>query len=456
MRKNIKLKAHEQVNETVSKIQEIVKIDSVRDTDNAAPGAPFGPGIKQSLDLFLEMAADLGMRTFADPEGRYGYAEIGPEGTEMIGILGHVDVVPVGELAQWTKAAPFSAEIVDDAIIGRGTLDDKGPMVMNLMAVKALIECGVEFTKRVRFIVGCAEETTWECMNAYSELEEMPATGFTPDANFPVIHAEKTIVRFDGLKKDASNNFTLIADGAYNSVNDKATYTGTKIAEVTAELEKLEAKFEATDNAITVKGKSAHAMATHLGVNAIYILATAMYNAGERSKAIDFIAEKMADTFNGEKICGEVKDDVSGLLTLNIGWAKITETEESLGFDSRIPVLVDYKQIIETYKKTIESYGFEFVPYKVTEALYEPVDGPLVSTLLGVYREVTGDTDTEPLTTGGGTYARAAKGTVAFGCVFGSYDMIDNMHQPNECLELKFIPMALEIYALAIYDLLNK
>ncbi len=456
MRKNIKLKAHEQVNETVSKIQEIVRIDSVRDTDNAAPGAPFGPGIKQSLDLFLEMAADLGMRTFADPEGRYGYAEIGPEGTEMIGILGHVDVVPVGELAQWTKAAPFSAEIVDDAIIGRGTLDDKGPMVMNLMAVKALIECGVEFTKRVRFIVGCAEETTWECMNAYSELEEMPATGFTPDANFPVIHAEKTIVRFDGLKKDASNNFTLIADGAYNSVNDKATYTGTKIAEVTAELEKLEAKFEVTDNAITVKGKSAHAMATHLGVNAIYILATAMYNAGERSKAIDFIAEKMADTFNGEKICGEVKDDVSGLLTLNIGWAKITETEESLGFDSRIPVLVDYKQIIETYKKTIESYGFEFVPYKVTEALYEPVDGPLVSTLLGVYREVTGDTDTKPLTTGGGTYARAAKGTVAFGCVFGSYDMIDNMHQPNECLELKFIPMALEIYALSIYDLLNK
>ncbi len=456
MRKNIKLKAHEQVNETVSKIQEIVRIDSVRDTDNAAPGAPFGPGIRQSLDLFLAMAEELGMRTFADPEGRYGYAEIGPEGTEMIGILGHVDVVPVGELVQWTKAEPFSAEIVDDAIIGRGTLDDKGPMVMNLMAVKALIECGVEFNKRVRFIVGCAEETTWECMNAYSELEEMPATGYTPDANFPVIHAEKTIVRFDGLKKDVSNNFTLIADGAYNSVNDKATYTGTKVAEIIAELEKMEAKFEATEESITVKGKSAHAMATHLGVNAIYILATAMYNVGERSKAVDFIAEKMADTFNGEKICGEVKDDVSGLLTLNIGWAKITETEESLGFDSRIPVLVDYKQIIETYKKTLESYGFEFVPYKVTEALYEPVDGPLVSTLLGVYREVTGDTETKPLTTGGGTYARAAKGTVAFGCVFGSYDMIDNMHQPNECLELKFIPMALEIYALAIYDLLNK
>ncbi len=456
MRKNIKLKAHEQVNETISKIQEIVKIDSVRDVDNAAPGAPFGPGIRQSLDLFLEMAADLGMRTFADPEGRYGYAEIGPEGTEMIGILGHVDVVPVGELAQWTKAEPFSAEIVDDAIIGRGTLDDKGPMVMNLMAVKALIECGVEFNKRVRFIVGCAEETTWECMNAYSELEEMPATGYTPDANFPVIHAEKTIVRFDGKKTDVNNNFTLIADGAYNSVNDKATYTGSKIAEVTAELEKLEATFVATDSDITVKGKSAHAMATHLGVNAIYILATAMYNAGERSKAIDFIAEKMADTFNGEKICGEVKDDVSGLLTLNIGWAKITETEESLGFDSRIPVLVDYKQITETYKKTLENYGFEFIPFKTTEALYEPVDGPLVSTLLSVYREVTGDTETAPLTTGGGTYARAAKGTVAFGCVFGSYDMIDNMHQPNECLELRFIPMALEIYALAIYDLLNK
>ncbi len=456
MRKNIKLKAHEQVNETITKIQEIVRIDSVRDTDNAAPGAPFGPGIRASLDLFLSMAEELGMRTFADPEGRYGYAEIGPEGTEMIGILGHMDVVPVGELAQWTKGQPFAADIVDDAIIGRGTLDDKGPMVMNLMAIKALLDSGVEFNKRVRFIVGCAEETTWECMNAYSELEEMPTTGYTPDANFPVIHAEKTIVRFDAVKKEVSNNFSLIADGAYNSVNDKATYTGSKVAEVVAELEKLEAKFEQTETSITVKGKSAHAMATHLGENAIFILAKAMFEAGERSKAIDFIAEKMYGTFNGENICGEVKDEVSGLLTLNIGWAKITETEESLGFDSRIPVLVDAKQIIETYKKALESYGFEFLDLKVTDALYEPADGPLVSTLLGVYREVTGDQDTAPLTTGGGTYARAAKGTVAFGCVFGSFDMIDNMHQPNECLELKFIPMALEIYALAIYDLLNK
>lgn len=456
MRENIKLKSHEYVNETISKIQEIVKIDSVRNTDKAAPGAPFGPGIRASLDKFLGYAEELGMRTFTDPEGRYGYAEIGPEGTEMIGILGHMDVVPVGELAQWTKGAPFDAEIVDDAIIGRGTLDDKGPMVMNLMAVKALIDCGVEFTKRVRFIVGCAEETTWECMNAYSEFEEMPTTGYTPDANFPVIHAEKTIVRFDGVKTDANNDFTLIANGAYNSVNDTAVYTGSKVAEVVAELTKMGAKFTSDEQSVTVKGKSAHAMATHLGVNAIYLLASAMYNVGERSKGIDFIAEKMAETFNGEKICGEVKDEVSGVLTLNIGWAKITETEEILGFDSRIPVLVDSEQIIETYKKTLANYGFDCQELKITPALYEPVDGPLVSTLLDVYSEVTGETDAKPLTTGGGTYARAAKGTVAFGCVFGNFDMIDNMHQPNECLELRFIPMALEIYALAIYDLLKK
>ncbi len=456
MRKNIKLKAHEQVNETVAKIQEIVKIDSVRNTDAATPEAPFGPGARESLDLFLSYASELGMRTFADSKGRYGYAEIGPEGTEMIGILGHVDVVPVGELAQWTKAAPFSGEIVDDAIIGRGTLDDKGPMVMNLMAIKALLESGVEFTKRVRFIVGCAEETTWECMNAYSEIEEMPATGYTPDANFPVIHAEKTILRFDANKNDASNEFTLIADGAYNSVNDQATYTGSKGDQVEANLKAAGATYKRDGNQITVRGKSAHAMATHLGVNAIYLLATAMYEAGERSKAIDFIAEKVSGTFNGENICGEVFDDVSGKLTLNIGWAKITETEETLGFDSRVPVLVDYKQILDTYTKTLESYGFDVEISKVTEALYEPVDGPLVSTLLGVYQEVTGDTESAPLTTGGGTYARAAKGTVAFGAVFGAYDMVDNMHQPNECLELKFIPMALEIYALAIYDLLQK
>ncbi len=75
---------------------------------------------------------------------------------------------------------------------------------------------------------------------------------------------------------------------------------------------------------------------------------------------------------------------------------------------------------------------------------------------MGVYKEVTGDVDAKPLSSGGGTYARAMKKGVAFGMVFADQGMIDKMHQANECLEIKFIQPALEIYTNVIAKLAKK
>ncbi|MFV0246892.1 MAG: Sapep family Mn(2+)-dependent dipeptidase [Mycoplasmatales bacterium] len=453
MREQIKIKSHELVNETISNIQELVKIDSVRDTDNAAPGAPFGPGVKESFDLFEKQATSIGMKVTRDPEGMYAYAEIGPEGAEMVGVLGHLDVVPVGEEAQWTKAKPFSADIIDDVMYGRGTLDDKGPVVIALMSIKALLDAGVELKKRIRVIVGGAEETTWECINSYVEKEEVPTMGFTPDADFPVIHAEKSIIMYDAIIEGVDNDFTVTSPGPYNAVADQATYTGSKKEEIEAELAKLGYAFESDGQSVTTKGKSAHAMQCHLGDNAIYKLVEAMYNVGERCATVDFLYDKVIKTNNGEKILGEVKDEVSGVLTLNVGVINISKDKELFGIDSRVPVLIDEMEIEQKYKDAVAEYGHHLEVIKIQEKLYEPIDGPLVSTLLKVYQEVTGDTETKPLTTGGGTYARAMKGHVAYGLVFQPQNMNSQMHQPNECLELKFVPMALEIYALALYEL---
>lgn len=458
MRNNIKTQAHGNVTLTVEKIQEIVRIDSVRDVENAQPGAPFGPGIRQSLESFLQMAEEIGMRTYIDPEGYYGYAEIGDiDSPEMIGILGHIDVVPVGDLAQWTEALPFSGDIVDDAIIGRGSLDDKGPMVINLIAVKTLIDLGVVFKKRVRFIVGTAEETTWECVDAYFAKEEAPTFGYTPDANFPVVNAEKSILQFDVINNSSSADFTLKADGAYNAVSDRVTYTGGKVQEIIEQLDLVGAQYQKnSDNELVIMGKSAHAMACFLGDNAIFKAAVAMHAVGERSKLIDLIVNKLAGTFYGEKIVGKVEDKVSGKLTLNVGWIDINSENESMGMDSRIPVLVEEEKVEEAYKQEIEKLGLEYKLLKLEPKIYSPEDGDLVSTLLGVYKEITDDVEAKPQSTGGGTYARAGKNLVAFGTVFESQGMCDRMHQPNEKFEVKFIPLALEIYATAIYDLLQK
>ncbi len=456
MNNDIKIKTTELVDETIENIQTMVKIPSVRNVEGKVEGAPFGPAIREALEKFLELASEIGLRTYCDPEGYYGYAEIGPETGEMVGILGHIDVVPQGDESKWTEAAPFSAEIVDEKIIGRGSLDDKGPMVISLMGVKALLDLGFTFEKRVRFIVGTAEETTWEGINAYRAKEEMPDTGFSPDANFPVINAEKTIVQYDAIGK-VDVDFTVVSSGAYNAVADSAVYTGTKADAVAKELQTFGYDFDqksATE--IEVHGVAAHAMACHLGKNAITRLAEAMHAAGETTPGIEFLATQVKDTKNGELICGHVEEEVSGLLTLNVGNINIKDGQEIIGLDSRIPVLADHEEIIAKYEAAVKAAGLDFRIHKVDEKLYVDEEDELIQTLMSVYKDVTGDMNARPLSSGGGTYARAMQKGVAFGMVFADQGMIDKMHQANECLELKFIQPALEIYTNVIAKLAQK
>ena len=82
-----------------------------------------------------------------------------------------MDVVPAGDLKDW-QTPPFEATIVGDYLVGRGVQDDKGPSLAALYAVKSLLDDGIQFTKRIRFIFGTDEETLWHCMNRYNQIEE--------------------------------------------------------------------------------------------------------------------------------------------------------------------------------------------------------------------------------------------------------------------------------------------
>ena len=82
--------------EIIKAVQGCVQIDSVK----AAPeeGAPYGKGCRAALDYALKLGESLGFKT-GNVGNRVGYVEFG-EGDEMVGVLGHLDVVPVGE--GWT------------------------------------------------------------------------------------------------------------------------------------------------------------------------------------------------------------------------------------------------------------------------------------------------------------------------------------------------------------------
>ena len=160
MKKLIKEKIMELQNDMIASIIEAVKIPSV--ISDAKEGYPFGENIDKVLRQTLKLCEDLGFRTVYK-DGYYGYAEIG-EGEELIGILGHLDVVPEGELDSW-EIPPYEGVIKDGKLYGRGTQDDKGPTIAAIYAVKALMDLDVKFDKRVRFIFGTDEENLWRCIN---------------------------------------------------------------------------------------------------------------------------------------------------------------------------------------------------------------------------------------------------------------------------------------------------
>lgn len=439
--------------EVIRSIGELVKIPSYRNLEDKGDGAPFGKEIGRALDKTLDIAKGFGMRTYRSPEGFYGYIEVGDENLEeMVGIIGHLDVVPPGDASQWLKNDPFLGEVIDGKLYGRGTLDDKGPVVIALYGLKNLLDSGFEFKKRVRIILGTTEETTWEGITEYIKKEELPTISFSPDAEFPLINAEKTVLQMDAKAK-SEVNFEVEALGAYNAVPDKAIYRGEKLNELCAKLDELKYDYTKENNEVKVIGKSAHAMEPEKGINALVRLCIALYEIGENSKVVDFIAQKVKETHFAELIHGNVEDEISGKLKYNVSRIQINEEEEYLGMDSRIPVLIEKEEIIEKYKTSIEQHGLEFSVKKVQDKLYVEEDSFLVSTLMNVYKKVTGEEDAKPLSTGGGTYARAFDNCVAFGVIFQSQNQINNMHQPQECFETRFIIPALEIYTLAIYEL---
>ncbi len=428
-------------------IKEMVRIPS--HLVEGGDGYPFGKAVHEALQKAVDIAADLGFRTWYDGAGYYAWAEIG-DGEEMIGIVGHVDVVPPGNPEAWTTP-PFQPDERDGRLYGRGTQDDKGPMMAALFAVKALMDAGVTFNKRVRFIFGGDEENHWRGIRRYLEREETPDMGFTPDAEFPLIFAEKHILQVELMGANEAGAPVMDLGTAFNAVPGEALYAGPHQDALAAKLEELGFEYERTDAGIRVLGQAAHASLPEKGVNAIARLAIALDAIGCQAKTIRFLAQTAGIDYHAQAIFGRVEDEVSGKLTFNVGKLVITPEEERLGIDMRIPVTADAAQVTAKLQAAAARFGLSYHERASMPALYVPLDHPLVNTLLAVYREVTGDADAEPIAIGGGTYARAMPNCVAYGPNFPGRP--ETAHQANEYVILEDLYRAMAVYAEAIYRL---
>lgn len=420
----------------------LVAIDSVLDEEGQAP---FGQSVQKALETVVEIAKNLGFETMIDPEGYYGYAEIG-EGEELFGVLGHVDVVPVGDLNNW-DSDPFELTEKDGKLYGRGTTDDKGPLLASMYALKAILDEGYKLNQRVRFIFGADEESLWRCMKAYTKKEELPNMGFTPDSSFPLTYAEKGLIEFY-LHTNEESSIRLEGGGPLNAVPEQARVDYDE--EVENALKELGYNYKHEADDLVVYGKAVHAMAADQGENAIVYAAEALHKAGKRNTMIDFIVDVLANP-NGEGIYGVVEDDVSGKLMLTVGNVEFTENAQKVGIDMRFPVSYSREFIDEGLKEVGSKHQVEVEDYDYLPSVYLERDSELVKSLMKAYQDITGDMESEPRLSGGATYARAMENIVAFGALLPGKE--ETEHQPNENIVIEDMKIAIEVYIEAFMNL---
>lgn len=421
--------------DVIRTLADLVGMNTVEDTPQA--GAPCGAGVRKALDYTLALFEQWGFRT-RDLDGYCGWAEIG-EG-DLFGVLCHLDTVPLGE--GW-KYGPLSATIADGKMYGRGTQDDKGPLVASMYALKSLLDEGKTPKMRVRFIFGCNEETGWQCMDRYLATEEIPKWAISPDGDFPVLNCEKGLGHFE-LTVACPDVLVRLESG--DRVNMVPDYAEAEVLRCTPEMRFMALKYgvRVAENGagyrLTATGKSAHGSTPELGDNALVKVLAVLSKA---DAGLDRLYQALAES-TGAGLGLDLSDEVSGALTMNVGYAHAVDGKIAVGLDIREPISVTNADVKARIEKALPEANVRLD--KEHPALYIAADHPLIVNLLAAYREVTGDM-TPPRCIGGATYARALPCAVAFGPVFpGDEEMC---HQVDEYVRLDRLEQMLAVYRAA-------
>ena len=427
----------------------LISSDSSLDAAHAAPGAPFCPGPRAALDAALDIAERMGLEPH-DGDGYAGYADLPGESGQQVGIIGHVDVVPAGE--GW-DFEPFALTRKEGMLIGRGTSDDKAPVLTALYGLKFWMDRGANLRHTVRFIFGCNEESGMGDVPYYLEHNEAPDFLFTPDAEFPLCYGEKG--QFGATFTSGCIEGAVVSFDAGTAPNAVPGVARAVVRAVAGELPRAEnIAFEPCEagTLITATGVAGHASLPEGTVNAIAVLCRYLLSTGVCSEAETAwfeLAAEMAECTNGSAFGAACRDDDFHDLTSVIGMMNKVDGRYVMTEDIRFPAAITGEELERIFAGLAVEQGAEV---KVTSNkppfVVDPDTAP-VRALMDAYCTTTGK-QVRPFTMGGGTYAREFPNAVSFGPAeegaFPVPEWVGGMHAANEGIAEEELKRALRIY----------
>lgn len=449
----------------IADVAELINIPTVFSEDGGS-NQPFGKEVDRGLRWILQRAEDLGMKT-RNFDGYAGEITIG-DGPFMIGVLAHEDVVPAGE--GW-DTDPFDSVVKEGKIYGRGSGDDKGPLISSLYAMKYLMDEGrIPARTSLRLIVGTNEEESWGGINYYtSHVERLPDYSIVPDGYFPLIFCEKGLVDFDmniSLFDDKEADIRVVGLYGGSGRNVVAGKAGcvlqchnadpTEIAAELNEFEGITAEYADDEIIVIAQGKSTHAMSPEKGLNAISLLMLGLSRI-KCTLSIDDFVEKynryIGMDWSAEKFGCGFEDQLSGKTTFNIGVLRCEDGDVVLEANLRYPASMEKETVVGAIEMTCSRAGFFYKEKDFLPPVYTEPDSDFVVKLMEVYRKVTGDQEHEAFAIGGATYARAIPKAVAFGPLFPYEEEL--AHEANEFLAIDSLEKMTWIFAEGLEALLG-
>ena len=445
--------------EFLEDLKGLIKINSELTTfDPNRIGAPFGEGIKDALDYMLKLGKRDGFVT-ENVDGYAGHIVYG-DSKEYIGSIGHLDVVPAGN--DWTFP-PYGAVIDGNKMYGRGTEDDKGPTLAFYYAMKIIKELKLPLSKRIKLVLATDEETGWRGIRHYFGVyPEQPVAGFIPDAEFPLIYAEKGIANI-GIKGaevlpeiiSIKGGFrpNMVPDYCEIRVNKNFSDKYKKEFELFLTISALDGSIKEDKDSLvlTIKGKSAHAATPDLGLNAIWLMFEFLRKVTVNSNLVELVNNLLSNDTRGLKLGINHIDKEMGFLTNNLGILEYVDGNYTISLNIRYPKGITCDDMVKSINDKIAKYKAQAMKWADQPLLYCDPNGPMVKKLLEVYIKHTGDKAAKPIVIGGGTFARAMKNTVAFGPHF--LDKESFIHQRDEYIDLDDFIKALIIYTESLYEL---
>lgn len=438
--------------EAFETLKEYIAIDSVLDSKTQSKEKPFGEGVDKALAFVAELGRKMGFHV--DRCDNYVTELTYGEGDKILDIYAHSDVVPVKK-ENWT-ADPFTLRLEEGNIMyARGSSDDKGPGLACLFAVKALMDKGALGGYKMRFLFGGNEENDSLCLKHY--FEEMkkpyPTLGFSPDAEYPLIYAEKSIYAYTAeypVTVLGIENFSL--GEALNIVLAEAScditlHQDDVKRELPSYLERHK-RIKATFDGKTLKffGKPYHGSMPWNGVNAgLYML----HFLGEvfGNKTFKDVFFQYHDGM-GEQFKGNFKNEYFSESSYNVGRISYNGNKLTIAVNVRFPAGMDIHDVLNNVSTKTSA---NVTLLGGSDGFVADPKSDFINILLGAYQKETGDMKSMPLAIGGGTYARESKNSVAFGAQFPGRDY--RMHGDDEFFPLSDFYDNMQIYAHAIYDL---